>query len=61
MKIKITKTSDLSYERLAEIETIEDLLKIGDRLVVESPSKWGKKGEFEGIKAVVEIYDGWRE
>lgn len=57
MKAKIYKTSNPRFVKYKEINTLEELLKIYDCLVVSKA-----KEEYEkDCDIIVEIYDDWRE
>ena len=64
MKALITKASDWEYEDTKEVNSIEDILKIHSRVVLEKiddnyVSLFGNKYKDYDIK--IEIYDDWRE
>ena len=64
MKALIAKSSDWEYEDTKEVNSIEDILKINSRVVLEKiddeyVSLFGNKYKDFDIK--VEIYDDWRE
>lgn len=64
MKAIIEKASDWEYEDTKEVNSIEDILKISPRVVLEKiddkyVALFGNK--FKGYDIKVEIYDDWRE
>ena len=63
MKAIIQKASDLSYKKVKEINTLEELLKIHTSLIVETDglSIDLYKKEDKGIDCVITIYDDYVE
>lgn len=64
MKALITKTSDWGYEVTKEVNSIEDILEIHHRVVLERiddeyVTLFGNK--YKGYDLRIEIYDDWRE
>lgn len=64
MKAFIKKASDWEYEETREVNSIEDILKIHSRVVLEKiddnyVSLFGNK--YKGYDIRIEIYDTWRE
>ena len=61
MKAKLTKTSDWEFEKKIDVETIEDVLKYHNRVVIKRADDYEKSDGFEDCEIIVEIYDDWRE
>lgn len=64
MKALITKTSEGEYEVTKEVNSIEDILKINSKVVLEKiddefVTLFGKR--YKGFDIRIEIYDSWRE
>lgn len=64
MKAFIEKASDWEYEGTKEVNSIEDILKISPRVVLEKiddefVTLFGKR--YKGFDIRIEIYDSWRE
>lgn len=64
MKALITKTSDWEYREVKEVNSIEDILKIHPKVVLEKIDDdyielFGD--EYKDFDMKVEIYDYWRE
>lgn len=62
MKAKLTKTSDWKFEKKVDVETIEDVLKYHNKVVLikaDEPTRYGEG--FEDCEIEIEIYDDWRE
>lgn len=65
MKALILKASDSSYKELKEINTLDDILKIYDSIIVEYDEQtldiYRVFKEYKDIKLVITIYDWWVE
>lgn len=60
MKALLKKSSDWEFRDEVEVETIEDILNIYHKVVLEKPDEYDKQ-EFPGCEVTIEIYDYWRE
>ncbi len=64
MKALITKASEWDWFEVKEVNSIEDILKIHPRVVLEKiddeyVTMFGDK--YKGLDIKIEIYDDWRE
>ncbi len=62
MKAKLTKTSDWEFERKVDVETIDDVLKYHNKVVLKKADECTKSDDkFNDCEIEIEIYDDWRE
>jgi predicted acetyltransferase len=62
MKAKLTKTSDWEFKKKVDVETIDDVLKYHNKVVLKKADEFTKSDEeFKDCEIEIEIYDDWRE
>lgn len=62
MKAKLTKTSDWEFEKKVDVETIDDVLKYHNKVVLKKADELTKSDDkFADCEIEIEIYDDWRE
>lgn len=65
MKALILKASDSDYKKLKEINTLDDILKINNSIIIEYDEQtldiYRVNKEYKDIKLVITIYDWWVE